>query len=184
MLGGSASRNGELVNSPLGLYRLIVRLVLKIDGRNRIANDSDCHAVVLTTELINHARKKVDVFCRELSDSVWGTDDVIGAIRAALARGIRFHVLVQKSIEECGNARAYRLFSENGVPVRHYRKQTNDADPAAPMVNFMIVDDKAFRFEPDSAVHKGFAYARNEELAKQISETFGRIWKASDAKVG
>ena len=45
--------------------------------------------------------------------------------------------------------------------------------------NFLLVDDKAFRFEPNCEERKGFAAARALDEANTLRETFERIWNLS-----
>ena len=167
----------ELASGQLWVYKLVFRFMLKTNSRGRIANDSDCHAIILISELINSARNRVDVYCKRLSDDVWGSDTVISAIKAALLRGVIFHVAVQVSKDQCKDSRAFRIFAEKCVRVINLDCDAENGREIPVKANFVLVDGKSFRFEPDPDKHKGFAYACNEEMAKQLQTAFyDKIW--------
>ena len=149
--------------SELDVYRLLFRYFLENGIQKRVSNCSSSHAIVLISELIRAAQSTVDVFCRCLSDAVWGQDEVLSEIlKAGQERHVRFRVITQEKI---GMNKARKTFSLVDSELRCL----DDKSIAA---NFMIVDGKSFRFEQDCSNREGFAYARNDELAKDLNNAF------------
>lgn len=151
----------------LDLYRLLFRYFLEHDIPKRVSNNSTSHAIVLIGELIRSARTSVDVFCRCLSDEVWGQDDVIAEIRkAGRERHVRFRVVTQEKEIKSKARKELRLVDSE---IRYYENDNIKA-------NFMIVDGKSFRFENDCSNRKGFAYARNDKIVVELSKAFAEIF--------
>ena len=149
--------------SELEMYRLLFRYFLENEIPKRVSNSSPSHAIVLICELIRAAKNSVDVFCRCLSDAVWGQKDVLEEIlKAGQERHVRFRVITQEKI---GMNKARRTLSLVDSEIKCLEDKSITA-------NFMIVDGKSFRFEVDCSNREGFAYAKNDELAKELCSAF------------
>ena len=156
--------------SSLEVYRLFVRSVIATNGAQRISNDSTDHAVVLMGELIRHAMVSVDIYCHRLASDVWSSIEIKDAVLAAKRKGtVRFRVVVQEKDDDEIEDSAFsfmkdsiRQFSEDGL-----------------QANFLVVDDKAFRVEPDYHVRRGFAYVNNGEMSGILVNAFDSIYQRS-----
>lgn len=165
----------------LDLYRLLFRYFLANGIQKRVSNSSPSHAIVLISELIRAAKYSVDVFCRCLSDAVWGQKEVLDEIMTAgQERHVKFRVITQ---EQIGMNKARKVLNLVDSELRCFENREFTA-------NFMVVDGKSFRFEQDCSNRQGFAYAKNDEMAKDLSEAFevlfakaGPLKEVSDASI-
>ena len=156
----------------LEIYRLLFRYFLAHDVPKRVSNNSPSHAIVLISELIRSAKQTVDVFCRCLSDAVWGQDCIVREIvKAGQERHVRFRVVTQEKIDK---KKAFEALSLVDSEIKEL------TDPRIKS-NFMIVDGKSFRFESDCLNRKGFAYAKNDEMAQDLCEAFSEIFKIAQS---
>lgn len=155
--------------SSLEIYRLFVRSVITTNGAQRISNDSTDHAVVLIGELIRHATVSVDVYCHRLSSDVWGSIEIKNAVMVAKRKGtVSFRVVVQEKNDDEIGVSAFSFMKDS---VRQFRADGLKA-------NFLVIDDKAFRVEPDYHARRGFAYV-NSEMSGILVNAFDSIYQRS-----
>lgn len=151
---------------PLELYRLMIRSLIASNGAQRIGNESAEHAKVLIEEFVRNAVRTIDIVCHSLSDDVWGSPSVRAALSAALrTHPIRLRIVVQRPPSES----AVRYFSSIGATIRRL-------DRPGLRANFLIVDDRYFRMEPDFSIRRGFAYVNKPEWASELAADFRAIY--------
>ena len=145
----------------------MVKKILSENLDTRIDNESDEHAVVLIDELIRHAKKTVKIYCRKFSSDIWGRTCVFDAVVNALEDSVKFHVLTQEHPEESDTQ--HIISAVTGCEFRLYSGEAFE-------INFILVDDEAFRVEPNFDCRHGFAYAKNEEMSFLLAQSFEAMW--------
>ena len=160
------------VDNPLALYRQMVKRVIEGRLTTRIDNSSNEHAIVLIDELVRHAKSKVDIYCKRLSIDIWGSVDVVDAIKHEIDNKVVFRILTQEAIDVSDSYNL--LMNYQNAEIKQYLGERLD-------INFVIIDDEMFRIEPDNLTRQGFAFARNDEYAKPVSAAFDRMWSGADA---
>lgn len=155
----------------LELYEQVFAEMLATDSSEMISNASAQHAIVLIRQLLCHAGRTVKVFCKSLAEDVWGDESVLKAIREAQANDVQLTFVTQTGVTNEKLLSLLRGYEK--ASVRRYRFET-------PKANFILIDDKSFRFEPDPDRREGFAYARSPENAKLLQEAFDDILASSD----
>ena len=154
--------------SSLDIYRLFVRSVIRTNGIQRISNDSPAHAIVLLGELIRSATSSVDVYCHRLASDVWGAAEIREAVLSAREKKtVRFRVVVQEKSDDEIDASAFSFMKDS---IRSFQSENM-------MANFLVVDDKAFRFEPDYRTRTGFAYVNNLDMSGALVNAFESIYQ-------
>lgn len=148
-------------------YRDIFRWRLRTGNANLMFNDSPTHATVLIAELLQCAQNDVWIFCRELGEDVWCTESVLAALDVAILNKVSFHVLVQKAPSETN--RALVKLTNAKIEVKMSRCNSK--------ANFVVADGRAYRFEEDSSVRKGFACANDATNATKLVEAFNNLSK-------
>jgi hypothetical protein len=148
-----------------GLYRDMFRFMLKSGSTKRLCNDSKNHARILIDELLRSAKRNVLIFCRHLGHDVWDDANVLFALREALARGLKFSVLLQSDPEGGNNNRAFAVLKSYNVDV----KKTNDATTRK---NFIVVDGKSYRLEDNVEERSGCACANDPAEAERLKAEF------------
>ena len=162
--------NVEATQEDLAFYEAQFKGMLLADSPESIENDSLKHAIILIKCLIASARKSIKVFCHALRGDVWGNPAIVQAMDNALATG----VTVQVSVQAMPESREIwkKLEDDEHAEVRMFPFGDQYS-------NFLLIDDKSFRFEPDPAQRKGFAYVKAPEHARVLTDLFNRIWKLS-----
>ena len=156
----------DIIEKSMHVYRLMIRAVFATKGEQRIANDSVEHARVLIEELLAHAEHSVDVFCHSLSEDIWGTSSV----KEMLAKVVGERPVRLRIVTQLDPAPAIGEFYRSlGASLKTLRNQNIRA-------NFIIVDDRYFRVEPDFAVRKGFAYINKQDWADELVADFSHIY--------
>jgi MoaA/NifB/PqqE/SkfB family radical SAM enzyme len=170
LMNGDDRATEESKREDLAFYEAQFKGMLLANSSESIENDSLDHAIILIKCLIASARKSIKVFCHALRGDVWGKPDIVRAIDNALAAGISVQVAVQALPESR----------------EIWKKLANDEHSEVRMFpfgdhysNFLLIDDKSFRFEPDPAQRKGFAYVKAPEQAQVLTTLFKRIWDLS-----
>lgn len=151
--------------SDLNFYRRVFREMLRIGNPSRIGNDSPAFARILISELLRFSKEEVWIYCDGLKDDVWGNPVVVQELDDAIARGVKFNVIVQKELAKDSVA-AVRFGRAN---VTLY-KSTRVLDQ-----NFMVVDGKAYRFETNTNDRKGYASAYSPENALKLIQVFNSL---------
>ena len=155
-----------------GLYRDMFRFMLKSGSTKRMCNDSKDHARILIEELLRSAKSNVLIFCRHLGNDVWDDAKVLFALREALARGVKFSVLLQIDPEGGNDNRAFAILKSCNVVV----KKTNDDTVQK---NFVVVDGKSYRLEEDVTARSGCACANNPAEAEKLKSEFEAMAETS-----
>lgn len=163
----------ETYYNSIEIYRQVFRAMLKFRREGRISNSSTPHAIVLIEELLRHAKKSVDIYCRHLGPDVWCVDAIVEALQCVCNKGRAIRVVVQEDVDESN--RAVQLLRARGVEIR---KDVTVSDNL-PSYNFVIVDKEAFRFEQDCERRVGFACAINEEISSKLISLFDLIYSAA-----
>lgn len=154
-------------DDPLALYRLMFKRIIAESLPTRVNNNSPDHAAVLIDELIRSAKDSVVIYCRAMTADVWGRPNVVSAILRAMNARVRFRIVTQQKPEDTESFRLldqyeraeFRLYAQEGLNM-----------------NFVLVDGKRFRVEPDSNERHGYAYANNPEEAACREQEFEDIW--------
>lgn len=154
----------------LAFYENVFRGMLCADSPEYIENDSVEHAAILVKCLIENARKSVKIFCKALSSDVWGRPEIVQSVEEALAHKVAFQVSVMEALQTNGTSQL--LLEDPSSEIRMFPYQ----DVCA---NFLLIDDKSFRFEPNCQERKGFAVAKADEKANLLKNTFARVWDLS-----
>lgn len=160
---------GKVEPEDLAFYETQFQGMLWANSPEMIENDSLDHAIVLIKCLIGSAQKNIKVFCRALAADVWGRTEIVHAVKTALARGVVFKVAVQDSPEDSETKKILTADDSTSSELRMFPVSGKYA-------NFLLVDDKSFRFEPDPALRKGFAYVYAPESANKLKKIFDNIW--------
>ena len=148
-----------------GLYRDMFRFMLKSGSTKRMCNDSKDHARILIEELLRSAKSDVLIFCRHLGNDVWDDANVLFALREALARGVKFSVLLQVDPDGGNDNRALAILKSHSIVV----KKTNDDSVQN---NFVVVDGKSYRLEEDVNARSGCACANDPTEAERLKTEF------------
>ena len=157
-----------------GLYRDLFRFMLKSGSTKRMCNDSKDHARILIDELLRSAKSDVLIFCRHLGHDVWDDANVLFALRDALARGVKFSVLLQIDPENGNCNRAFAILKSHNVDV----KKTNDETVQK---NFIVVDGKAYRLETNVEERRGCACANDSSEAEKLMAEFDTMARTAVA---
>lgn len=141
----------------LAFYRELVRTLIVENSEQTIENDSASHAKIIISEFIAAAHKEVYIFCRKLSSDIWEAPNVMRCISEALSRGVIFNVMVQDSNPECSRLKS--VFSEYKTKILYSK------DYESLTCNFLVSDDKAYRYEKNNGERKGIACANDSSIA-------------------
>ena len=149
----------------MDVYRDLWRVRLATGSAGLLHNSSVEHACALIAGLLNFACKEVWIYCLHLGADVWEKDDVMDALKQAIAKGVRINVVVQHRHSD-GNRALACLYAANVVV-----RQTGVAFKP----NFVVVDGKAFRFEEDPEKRQGVACANDPQTATALIEAFNSL---------
>jgi hypothetical protein len=163
----------------LNSYRKLVEQMFDEDSETLISNSSTAHAAILVETLISRAQSSLRFFCKNLDEAFYDKLTMIAILADAAQRKVRLQFLTQeapqakKLVEFLSRvAGAYKL----DVVFRICAPASEDSK--APF-NFIVMDDKAFRFEDGPSDHVASASANSPDVAKKLTARFSRMWEES-----
>jgi hypothetical protein len=148
-------------------YRKIVFDMFDSNASDRISNGSPMHAISIFEAMLSYATREVKIFCSKLATEVFGSDDVCDALENALKKGVRVRVVTQSTPDE---TKFKKILTENNLLIVSRDEEINAIE-----VNFAVMDDKAFRYEPKNSAIKAFACANDTSSASVLSNDFDEI---------
>jgi hypothetical protein len=151
-----------------------------------ITNGLPAHAAILIAMLFRKAKEQVVVFCQDLNPDIYSRQDVMDAITQAIGRGIKVRFVTQSSPKATELVCKLQQFNEHEdvakqVQLRRCKPSSNESNIG---VNFAVMDDTAFRFEPNKREVKAQACANNNKLASKMMVAFEKIFDVSENILG
>jgi hypothetical protein len=137
-----------------------------------VPNGKAEHAAVLFEVFFQKAEHSIQIFCHNLAGSVYNRPEIKEAVQGAVERGVSIDVVIEAPAEAADLVAVLGESSRSSVKKVH-------AGVDYPF-NFAVVDDHAFRFEPDSDSIKAIACAWNPERAKGLKSLFRGIQSSSE----
>ena len=154
----------------LAMYREGVEKLFQLRIDQEISNSFPGHAAVLFEQFFKNAQHQVRIFCRNLSASVFGSDFLVQAASAAIKRGVTVEILLQEKapqasafvelLKMCPSA---RVAVANSVSVREA------------VVNFSVMDQRAYRFEKDRERVQATANMFDPRIASLLVQKFEEL---------
>ncbi len=149
----------------LNTYRSGVRTLFEIKSSKLISNGMPEHAAILFEEFFKNATKCVRIFSRKLDKTVFDSETLVKAAKAAIGKGINIDVLIQENkADESGFS---KLLEEKKIPIKNVKQELSDFES-----NFIVMDDYAFRFEPDRTKFKATACMNMPSTATMLIKLF------------
>lgn len=171
------SAQQTVTTSDLNEYRRAIRELYDRHTNYFFPNDSKDHAAVVYEVFFTVARERIRIFCAHLSNSVFGTERVVAALRDALGRGVCVDVLSEFAPDD--GPFLTTLLS----PPDPSRVKIRTADKDIRDYNFAVVDNCAFRFERDHERSSAKCNMHLPQLAKQLSTYFDTtLFKINDLR--
>lgn len=167
-------------------YRELVERLAKSNSSEKIPNATIDHAAVLIENLFAHAHEKVRILSGQLNKNVYGASGVFEKARAFLRGeheaskegGRRFEILLEAPSSDIGENPLVRLCREE-TEFSNICEVKYISDPKDKEINchFILVDGKAWRFEPDKETPAAIACFNDPEIGKQLDEMFDVLFK-------
>jgi hypothetical protein len=160
--------------SDIASYRQYVNQMAEIADKTIILNRTPEHTAVIIAALLNHAKTRVNILSKQLSEDVYLNRDVINAAVGFL----RDHPEAKLSI-----------LAENPVPNNHQflaelPKEFRDRVSlkvlpkevqAGHTFNFTVADGHSFRFEKDRDSREAFAQFGEDAIGNALDSIFAQL---------
>jgi phosphatidylserine/phosphatidylglycerophosphate/cardiolipin synthase-like enzyme len=157
------------------LYRTKLTRLRKLNAESLIQNGQSPHTVILLTDLLKYAQQRVVIFATSLNLDYLTHPRVLASIQGAAARGVGVEILVQ----ECGPNKDNPLVHLNQTQTRvnlslYYCPKYATAIRAL-RGNFIVADNKSFRFAANSSVPKAVASLNRPKEARRLQNIFDSL---------
>lgn len=155
-------------------YRKLVDDLFRNKSDRIIANSSDAHAAVLFEAFFKYAEKEICIFCERLNKNVFDHHDVLENAKKFLEKGNTrlwigitaaqpeqsdfFELLKQRKKESSGA----------NIRVMRFPKMTANGN----FINFAVMDDCGYRYEPDYHKCAAIASANDAPFAVKLKRAF------------
>lgn len=161
------------------LYEKLVRSMLESGNPEPISNGKPEHAAVIFKLFFECAATKVFIFCKDLNNLVFGDERILAAAKKALDRGVLIHVITQSAEVQKSNFSDWLSKMTTPKSLVTFKKCGDAAHWVKFPANFAVMDEKAFRYEPDNKSIKAQACMNNPKIAKEL----GSIFQAMDLSI-
>ena len=154
------------------LYEKLVRSMLESGNSDEISNGKPEHAAVIFKLFFEFATAKVLIFCKDLNSSVFGDDRILMAAVKAVERGVSIRVITQSAeVQKNKFSDWLSKMASEGTCVS-FKKCLDSHHFVKLPANFAVMDEKAFRLEPNNQNIQAKACMNNPKLAKDLGSVF------------
>ncbi len=160
------------------IYRQNIEKLMLAGSSELISNTLPKHAATLLACFFKNAKSEMKILCTNLGREVFDEPEVLNSMAAASRRGIPIQVLVRGEPE--AGSEFLRCFQEEAklhpkVVIKTNAELQSDLIKRLPS-NFAVMDQKAFRLEPDCKNVKAVACMNLPSAAVKLSGMFDRLY--------
>lgn len=156
------------------LYRDAIRSMIAKKSSEIFPNASYSHASIVLTELVRASMFNVSIFCRCMSQDVYGNRGLVDAIADAVSRGVNVRFLLQQDTPQ-----AETVIGIFDNPSHHIHVIKKEEDKNKP--NFSVVDSKMFRYERDKIARKAVVCVNSRTATPKILEKwFDKVFSSKE----
>lgn len=153
-------------------YRSTVERLAETRSDAVFTNGRPEHAAIIFEAFLKHAKKRVVMFCKNLSNKVFGLPGMVERFEAAHLKGIKIAVITQED-PECKELAAKLRVWESEDPKKCTFKPNSPFSGVD--ANFAVMDGVAYRFEPNKGDIAAHACMFNPRMASMLEDTFFRF---------
>lgn len=153
------------------LYEKLVRSMLESGNSDEISNGKPEHAAVIFKLFFEFAVAKVLIFCKDLNSAVFDDDRILMAAKKAVRNGVSIRVIAQGEVQKNKFSEWLSEEANTGTCVS-FKKSIGDSFPAKITANFAVMDEKAFRLEPNNKNIQAKACMNDPKGAKALASIF------------
>lgn len=129
-------------------------------GPMALNNDSRSHAKILIQKIIERAKKKIVILCHRLAREIYGSEEVVNALKKAYANNKDLEVIVCVRNDVPDLTPFVSTLLRHNADIR-LKVKTNLPD-------VIVVDGMNGRVEIDPIVRKGLCLIHNEEKSREL----------------
>ena len=154
----------------LDAYKKAITEMYESQSDVPVSNSKADHAAALYELFFNKAKNRIVIFCNNGAKDIFEMPTVITAFKGAIEKGISVMLVAQTALE----CQSIKDMARNSVNFIIKMASKSDADR---LENFCVVDEHAFRYEPNKTKFEGFARMNYPEDAKKLIARFDQIWE-------
>ncbi len=147
-------------------YEEIVKSYFKEKSETVFPNSCEDHARIIIQQIFENAKNYVDVLAHNLKKSLWDSQTITEAVQNAVARGVVVRFAIQENVPVSESLSEW--LCANGIKIA-----TNVASQGKH--NFIVSDNRMFRYEDNYEEIKAVASANSPELAEILREYYNEI---------
>jgi len=159
------------VDQEIEAYRKRIENLADLNSGASFTNNQPAHARVIFETFFCRATQEVDIFCRNLAADVFNSTRLCENLIGAVKRGVKVRVFTQENPESSSFVETLRkLVAANPDLVALKQGNSNHLNNLG--FNFAVMDEKAYRFEPNKADFVAFASMNNPSVCKSLLSVF------------
>jgi hypothetical protein len=160
-------------------YRNFIKDVArKHDGRP-IFNRNRWHAAVVIEQIFKDAREEVRILTGELSNSIFGVQDVIDAAKSFLNSSLTASIQVLSESQIAEDHFLLAALRQTSLRNRILLKVLRPEISTGTAFHFVLADNDSFRFEPNKKIMEAIVQFGAAREAKRLKLTFDNLWTIS-----
>jgi hypothetical protein len=158
-------------------YRSSVERLAELNSTEIFSNGRAEHAQIIFETFLKIAKKRVQIFCKNLSPDVFDSS-VAESMGLALRKGVSVEILAQE--EPCSGpvVDAIAAWRQQSLPISIFKAKTPEVQGLES--NFTVMDRKAFRFEPDRSQQSAYACMNGPKQASKLEDFFFKMRAATE----
>ncbi|MEI6165466.1 MAG: hypothetical protein WCR23_13910 [Planctomycetota bacterium] len=158
----------------LEAYRANIEKLADLESKEVFGNGKAEHAMVIFETFFKRAKENIVIFCKDLSEKVFNSDNLISLAEDALRRKARVTILTQSDPKSDKFVAACSRWKEEKLPIT-MRVSKPGSSASSTTANFAVMDRKAYRFEPNREEKTAFACMNNESACATLLGVFSRL---------
>jgi hypothetical protein len=166
------------MNSEVRAYKESVEQLMLSGSSMQVLNGKPEHAAVLFELFFKNAQRFIKIFCHRLDKRVFDRPEVIEAAADAAKRGVAIDIIVQSKSESLRFLNRLKTLDIK-ESIRMELTENVDKPLVSQLeVNFAVMDDRAYRLEPDLRELKATACMNDTTTARQLAKSFNLLRSA------
>ncbi|MCC5848355.1 MAG: hypothetical protein JJU29_09690 [Verrucomicrobia bacterium] len=159
----------------LAEYKECIAELNRLKADIPFSNGMKEHAAAIMEEFFRSARKRVVVFCHNLQQDAYESQNVFESLVGAVLSGVHVDIITQEEPQSVKIKEFAEIAKNAKWPLRLVRSKDNFQKQLTQ--NFAVMDNRAYRWEPNWAEPKASACMNDPDKANQLMEVFEHLMK-------
>ncbi len=155
-------------------YKESLKRKIELRSSELVPNGTVEHAAVLISTLFSYAKDKIEIFTGKLNPLVYTNGQIMDSAEEVLKnKKVKMEILIQEKDDSLQENSFLNFCQKN----KNCKIKEASAEDRRRINHFVVVDSKAFRFEPDKNRPLAVGCFYRPDFAKQLNDFFAEMFQ-------